>query len=500
MSHLNILLIQADQMTPFLSGAYGHPVVQTPNLDRLVREGVRFDAAYTPHPVCAPARACMVTGKRVSTVGAWDNAALLPADEPTMAHYLTNAGYDCVFAGKMHFVGPDQLHGFRARFSNNIYPADFRWTWMMTEHGGPVNQAHTYVGDAIHVGRWNDALAYDEEAQRHSLNYLRARGVAAREAREQGETPQPFFLFTSFHHPHEVFWPSQELWDLYEDAEIAVPSLPDDLDATYSQLDRWLNAYHGVHRAETLKDPESMRRVRRAYYALVTYVDRKVGQLLEALEHTGVLDDTLIVFTSDHGDMLCERGMVQKRTFYEWSARVPLIARFPGGWQAGRSVPEPVNLIDLLPTFLDLAEVPPEDRLPYDGRSLIGLLDGSDAEGWETFSENHADGMVEAPCIMLRRGPYKYVYIHGYEDQLFNLATDPDEWHNLVADPEFADVALAMRSHILETFDPDAIQGRVMRSYRRRMLIHRAMQRNGTSWAADPAFDPTRNSVKKYLT
>ena len=164
-SHPNLLLIQADQMTPFLTGAYGHPVVRTPNLDRLVREGVRFDAAYAPHPVCSPSRACMLTGKRVSTVEAWDNAALLPADEPTVAHYLTNVGYDTVCAGKMHFVGPDQLHGFRRRFSSNIYPADFRWTRMMTAHGHPGSQAYTYVGDAIHVGRWNNALSYDEEAR-----------------------------------------------------------------------------------------------------------------------------------------------------------------------------------------------------------------------------------------------------------------------------------------------------------------------------------------------
>jgi choline-sulfatase len=500
-SRPNLLLIQADQMTPFLTGAYGHPVVKTPNLDRLVREGVRFDAAYAPHPVCSPSRACMLTGQRVSTVAAWDNAALLPADEPTVAHYLTNVGYDTVCAGKMHFVGPDQLHGFRRRFSSNIYPADFRWTRMMTAHGHPGNQAYTYVGDAIHVGRWNNALSYDEEAHLRALEYLHAQGLAWREADERSDaSSMPFFLFTSYHHPHEVFWPSQELWDLYEDAEIEVPTFPDNLDDTYSQLDRWLNAYHGVALAETLKDPESMRRVRRAYYALVTYIDRKVGDLLASLEENGFLDNTVVVFTSDHGDMLCEKGMVQKRTFYEWSARVPLLMRFPDGWQAGTVIDEPVNLIDLMPTFLDLADVPQAARLAYDGRSLIGLLDGSDAEDWETFSENHADSMVEAPCIMLRRGCFKYVYIHGYQDQLFDLDADPGEWHNLVDAPVYAEVAAQMRGRILEVFDPDAIQARVMASYRRRMVVQDALERNGTTWDVEPRFDPTRDSMRKYLS
>jgi choline-sulfatase len=494
----NILLIQADQMTPFLTGAYGHPVVRTPNLDRLVREGVRFDAAYTPHPVCAPARACMVTGKWVSNCEAWDNAALLPADEPTFAHYLTNAGYDTVFAGKMHFVGPDQLHGFRRRFSSNIYPTDYRWTAHMVDGAEPRNQALTYVGDAVHVGRWNSAMAYDEETHCRSVAYLRAQGKARRRAPDESAVA-PWFLFTSYHHPHELFWPPQDLWELYEDAEIDLPAFPDDLASTYSALDRWLNRYHGVEAAEELKDPESMRRVRRAYYALVTYVDRKVGELLDVLEAEDLLDNTVIVFTADHGDMLMEKGMVQKRTFYEWSARVPLIIRFPDGRQAGTVIDEPVNLIDLMPTFLDLAGVPVEERLAYDGRSLLGLLDGSDAEDWFTFSENPSDSQVKAPSIMLRRGDYKYVYIHGYDDQLFDLAQDPGEWDNLVDDPDHTDTAAAMRRKILRTFDPDEIQARVQESYRRRMLIQAALERNGTSWDPEPRFDPTRNSLDQYL-
>lgn len=495
----NILLIMADQMMPFLMGAYGHPVVKTPNLDRLVKEGVRFDAAYSPCPVCSPARACLMTGKYTSTTGAYDNAALLPSDEPTMAHYLSAAGYDTALSGKMHFVGPDQLHGFRQRFVTNIYPADFSWTWMMTKFGRQANQAPQYVGEAIKVGRWNDALSYDEETHFRALEYLHATGLKTEQAQKGGEAPQPFFLCVSYHHPHERFWPPQALWDLYEGEEIDIPTFPDNLEETYSALDRWLNRYHNVKNAPKLKDPDSIRRVRRAYYALVTYIDLKVGELLDSLAENGFRDNTIVVFCSDHGDMLCEKGMVQKRTFYEWSSRVPLIIRFPDGWQQNTICTEPVNLIDLLPTFLDLADVDRDSRLAMDGRSLIALLDGSDTEDWVAISENHGDGLVEAPCFMIRQGRFKYIYIHGHDPQLFDLEADRGEWHNLAGMPEHETIETALRERILSQFEPDAIQKAVIDSFKRRILIDQAMQANGTRWDVEPRFDPTKPTSRQYL-
>jgi choline-sulfatase len=191
--------------------------------------------------------------------------------------------------------------------------------------------------------------------------------------------------------------------------------------------------------------------------------------------------------------------MVQKRCFYEMSSRVPLVMRFPNGYQAGQAYDEPVNLIDLLPTFLDLAGVCDAERLPMDGRSLMGLLDGSDSENREAFSETHADAMIQAPCFMLRQGEYKYTYIHGHKGQLFDLAADPGEWHNLVGNPDYADVEARMKARVLERFDPDAIAADVVDSYRKRMLIDKAMVANGTSWDYSPSFDPGRPIVERYL-
>jgi choline-sulfatase len=293
---------------------------------------------------------------------------------------------------------------------------------------------------------------------------------------------------------------------LYEGEEIEIPEFPPHLEATYSALDRWLNTYHGAAKAENLRDPDSIYRVRRAYYALVTYIDRKVGELLASLEENGFQEDTVVIFTSDHGDMLCERGMVQKRTFYEWSSRVPLILRFPGGWQEGTIRPEPVSLIDLVPTLLDLAGVGEEERLPLDGRSLRGLLDGSDAGEWEAFSEYHSQG-AHAPCFMIRRGRYKYVLIHGYDSgyssgygsQLFDLKTDPGEWSNLAGRAEYAEIEQHLKARVLEQFDPDGIERAVTESVRKRDLIKRAMGITGTRWDVEPRFDPTKGVTDQYL-
>jgi len=495
----NILFIVSDQMVAALTGAYGHPVVQTPNLERLAADGVRFDAAYTPFPLCAPGRACLMSGRHASAIGAWDNGNLLTADQPTFAHYLSNAGYDAVLSGKMHFVGPDQLHGFRRRMNTDIYSSDFTWVrpeWIrLKETKGQdceevmSNRAsynsRNYVGEGVEIDVWHNALSYDEETHFRAIEYLRARG----RHREDG----PFMLCASYHHPHEPFWPPQEYWDMYEGAEIELPEFPTNLDDTYSMMDRNLNAYHGTRRYN-LRDPEGLYRLRRAYYGLVTYMDRKVGELLDALEETGLADNTVVIFTSDHGDMLCEKEMVQKRCFYEWSCRVPLIVRFPDGWKAGTTHGAPVSLLDLLPTFCELAGV--NELLPHDGESLLPQLENPPADRVVYAQAHEAVGM---PCIMARQGRYKYNYIHGYAPQLFDLETDPGEWNNLAEDAAHRETADALRTRILSDFDPDRMQQENLASLYRRRLVRDTMLNHGQTWAHFPQFDARRGAMDQYL-
>jgi choline-sulfatase len=458
---VNVLVVMADQLVPFLTGPYGDPVAITPNMDALAREGVRYDAAYTPYPLCSPARAAFMCGQYASRHGCYDNAAILPADVPTLAHSLTLAGYDTVLSGKMHFVGPDQLHGFETRLTTDVYPAAMDWVPTQDPEGRFVRGGHarSYVPQRVGVVEWSKFLAYDEETQFRALEYLRAK-------------PQrPFFMVVSFHHPHDPFQVTQELWDLYDGVDIPIPETPDAIE--YSAMDRWANEAHETD-AVDLRDPGNLRALRRAYYALVTYVDRKLGDLLNAIP-----DDTLVLFTSDHGDMLAEKAMVQKRTFYEWSARIPLLVRWPDGRTGVET--RPVSLLDVAPTILDLLGA---ERLEMDGGSLL------EPEG-TVFSEYHVE-KVRAPCFMVRRGDMKYVYIHEHGEQLFDLASDPGEWTNLAGTHDTKEY----RDMILDRFDPDAIARHGAESVRRRELIARAMAKTSTRWDYSPFFDATKQYVR----
>ena len=494
----NILFIIADQLTPLAMGAYGNPAVKTPNLDRLAAQSARFDAAYTPVPLCSPARAAMCAGRYGSRIGAYDNSSLFPADVPTYAHYLTNMGYDVVASGKMHFIGPDQLHGHRARLTTNIYPADFSWVRSRAWEGKPVSFPDR-LGPAYDRGgpdnghgmgrrRWNWHLEYDERTHYAALEYLR-RQVRDEwyEGNDDGER-QPFFLSVSYHHPHQPFQVPQKYWDLYEGVEIPIPDIPEDIEKTWSQLDRWLHSSHGLDK-KNIATPENLQLMHRCYYGLVSYIDDLVGDLLTALDDLGLRESTTVVFASDHGEMLGTRGMIQKRCFYEQSVRVPLLIRRPGA-AGGITVSDPVSLVDLLPTFAAIAGYPPGDMAPTDGISLLPYFEGAAHPDRVVFAEQHSDG-VYGPSFMVRKGRYKYIHIHDHDSQLFDMQTDPEEWTNLVGRPDMAVTELELRTLLLNSFDASAIDREISDSIERRLIIEAAMKINGSSWDYAPTEDVT---------
>lgn len=482
----------ADQMTPLLCGAYGHPVVKTPNLVALSDRGARFDAAYTPCPICSPARSAFMTGRYPSSIGAYDNASAFSCDLPTFAHQFSAAGYDTVLSGKMHFIGPDQLHGFDRRLTTDIYPSDFEWTTRREQsghygemHAQPIAIDYATAG----VRQWSMQFDYDEETHFRALEYLRSRrlqvgGTMQKPAKPRDETP--FLLCVSYTHPHEPFHVTPRMWDEYEGESIDIPEL--NVDYPQSVMDHWLNEFHGVDRVD-INDPKILTALRRSYYALVSYVDKKIGELLCTLDDTGLSDNTIILFMSDHGDMLGERGMVQKRCFYEMSARVPLIVCMPDGRYAGRKVADPVSLIDVAPTLLDLVDLEADHAFRFDGSSLVPALNGR-MPSRPVFSELHTEG-VFSTCFMVRDGDMKYISVTNGDDQLFELNTDPRETKNLVADPAYQEIVNRLRGMIDSRFDRAAIEDAVSESLKRRQLIRKAMRRNGTHWDYGPHFDPT---------
>lgn len=495
----NVLMIMADQLVAELMGTYGHPVVRTPNLDRLAARGVRFDAAYCTYPVCSPSRSSLLSGRFASENNAWDNAAPLASDIPMLPHYLTTAGYETALSGKMHFVGADQLHGFQKRLTTDMFPGSLAWTPQRT---GPAPFVHPgnpdgppIAIDYVNAGpvQWNEQLQFDEETHYRALEYLRSKRTDKRGSlqvrREVPAGDAPWLLVASYHHPHEPFQPPRPYWDGYADAEIEPRHVAPGSGVPRSVMDEWVDVLHGSADVD-LDDPDLRYRMRRAYYALVTYIDDKVGELLETLEECGLADNTVVIFTSDHGDMLGERGMVQKRVFYEWSARVPLIIAGVPLRTRAHVCETPVSLLDILPTVCELVGVEPHQ---VSGHSLLPLVartpvDRTLGDRPPVYVEFHSEG-VYAPCFMRREGRYKYVYVHGHDDQLFDLEADPREVTDLSGDPGFADVVRRARADLLTRFDPDDIETRIRSSIADRRIVREAMMLVGTRWDHQPTAD-----------
>jgi choline-sulfatase len=481
----NILLILADQLPAAALRAYGHPVVRSPRLDALAAAGVRFDQAYTNCPLSAPARATLCTGRLSGKLGVYDNAVEFGASVPTFAHHLRGAGYATLAAGKMHFVGPDQLHGFERRLTTDIFPSSFAWTpdW----RGGACPNPGSSAAQLRQSGpcTWSDALRYDEEVQFRTLEALRE--LAGRRGRRQ-----PFLLCASFTHPHQPLTITRRWWDLYEDAAIDAPAAPAVPLEQMHPFDRWIQIHHQVDRYPPSDD--DVARSRRAYYGMVSCVDDKVGALRDELARLGLANNTVVIFSAGHGEMLGEHGMWFERTCFDRAVRVPLLAAGPG-LPAGRVVDATVSLADLFPSMLELAGMPKEmwNSEELDGRSIAPLMRGSDAE---TDRPAVIDYLGEGTCQPVRavvRERLKYIHVHGEAPRLFDLASDPLERADRSRDPAYAARRDALARLALVGWDGEAVRRRVLRSQQDRLRIHPALQRGRVeSWDAAPHFDPAQ--------
>ena len=355
----HILVVMVDQLAASFLRAYGHPVTKTPTFDRLADGSVVFENAYSPSPLCAPARAAFMTGALPSRTAVYDNAAELRSSIPTFAHYLRLEGYRTCLCGKMHFVGADQLHGFEERLTTDVYPGDFGWTpdWSKPDDRIDWWFHNTSSITQAGVADITNALEYDDEVAFHAVRRVYDY------ARYDGEAP--LLLCVSFSHPHDPYVARQRYWDLYDDDEIDLPVAPGPPDAALDPHSRRLWEASAMDAVELTAD--DVRRARHGYYAALSYVDERVGEVVAAFEACGLLEDTVVVLTSDHGDFLGEFGLFFKMSFREHAARVPLIVHAPSRFSA-RRVREPVSLVDVLPTLADLARPGLSGALAHDGR------------------------------------------------------------------------------------------------------------------------------------
>jgi choline-sulfatase len=475
MARPNIVMIMADQMMPNVIGALGHPVVKTPHIDSLVHNGVAFTNCYCNSPLCVPSRASMMAGKLPSNIEVYDNGSEFRASIPTFVHHLRRGGYETILSGKMHFIGPDQLHGFEQRLTKELQPVGFHLTpdWTKGVHANPGTGIKRLANPG--VCDWNNQLEFDEKTHHQTLDKIRRLG--------RKPEKQPFFLCTTYMHPHDPFVMTKEYWDRYEGVEIPMPEVPLEPLGDMHPYNQWIQVHHEADQCQ-LTD-EEIRMNRRAYYGMVSYIDDKVGDILHELKRMNLLDNTIVILVSDHGEMLGEHGMWFKRTFYDPAAKVPLIFSWPGHFPAGKRVEEVVSLVDFGNTLMKLAEVPDaDDRIAdTDGGSFHRLLNGDDAE-WknEAICEYFGEGPIR-PMLALRRGVYKYVHVHENEPLLFDLDKDPHERHNVFGKTGYQEIGAELRERVLRDFDFVQIEARIMQSQKERLILHEALQKGErTKW------------------
>ena len=479
----NFLIFMVDQLNGTLFGADGPAeFLHIPNLRSLSEGAVNFANTYCASPLCAPSRASFMSGLLPSRTGVYDNAAEFPSSIPTFAHHLRNTGYQTILSGKMHFVGPDQLHGFEKRTTTDVYPADFGWTPDWTKPDERIDWWYHNLGSvtAAGVAETSNQLEYDDEVAFH------ARQTLHQLARDRS---RPFCLTVSFTHPHDPFVTRQKYWDLYPEEKmpsLTIPAIPYEEQDTHSKRLFDMSDWRNFDVTE-----QNIIDSRRAYFGNISYIDDCVGGILETLKACEFDEDTIILFVSDHGDMLGERGLWFKMSFFEGSSRVPLFIHAPKQFSAS-TVTEPASTLDVLPTLVDLAGGTLPDDI--DGVSLVPAMEGT-KEKRSVIAEYAAEGSI-APMVMLREGDYKLNVCPKDEDQLFDLSKDVSETMNLAADPAYAETLSDMRATIESAYDFEAFNDDVLVSQKRRLVVYDAL-RNGDYYPWD--YQPLQLASERYM-
>ena len=451
----NLLYIHSDQHSPHVTGCYGNDLVDTPNLDRLAASGVMFDNVYCCSPICVPSRMSMLSGRHPYQNEVWTNEHGLDSRIPTIAHAMGAAGYQPELVGRMHAVGPDQLHGYAARFVGD-HGANF------PGNPGPDRGILSVTAGPHHLslersGPGQSAYqVHDEDVTAVTIARLNRLGVQKR----AGLLKQPFSISVGLMLPHPPYVARQEDYDRYADSMPLPRKSPPPAGEQHPFL-RWWRQSTGIE----VMDNSEVRRARAAYAGLVYRTDAMIGQILNALVENGLDDNTLIIYTSDHGDMQGEHGLFWKHVFYEESVRVPLILSWPGRIPPQQRCQQVVSALDVAATMVDAMEAP---SLPNSaGRSFLSQIEGlHEVPAWENvaFSEYCTDkfGPPEgAYHRMIRREEWKYIHYHEHPSQLFNLREDPDELFDRSGDPGCRSILQDLRGEVLRDWDPEFVRRRM---------------------------------------
>ncbi len=445
---MNILFIISDQHQWRYTGHGGHPVVQTPHLDQLAAQGVRFTDAYCQSPLCGPSRASVMTGLYPHTNRQYTHGGFpLPEAMPTLGTVFRQAGYATGAIGKVHVLGETrerdlgfddrQMRLYTYNFADYIAAIGEEAVNRYATYRTPLPRFQTVYNPTNSPVELRDDEMFDHLVVERCIEFMTA------------NQEQPFILWAGLEKPHTDWTAPARYHAMYEPREMVLPPTVGE-DRTDMP-----NAWYASTRQSWCFDADEIRHCLAAYCANVTYLDDQVGRLLGTLDRLGLTEDTLVVYTTDHGEMAFDHGMVQKQNFFEESVRVPLLCRLPKGARAGTVQTGPVELLDLFPTFCELTGVTAPTAL--DGRSLVAALrTGAPLDAQRpVFSEYYEWGLPER---MVRQGAWKYMHAEGDACQLYNLADDPRETRNLIADPACQAQAERLRACVLDGWEQPDMQ------------------------------------------
>lgn len=438
----NVLYIMSDQHQQKVTGCYGHDFIATPNMDALAARGTRFTTAYTNSAICVPARAALATGRYIFETHYWDNSHGYEGRVKSWHHMAGEQGVGVTSIGKLHFRYDDDPVGFE----QSIIPmniagglGDVRGC-VKRPMAPPLQRSKTVE----RIGPGDSSYTrYDNEIMEKTCAWLREKGT--------NDNGAPWTLMCSFVCPHPPHIAPQDYYDLYDKVDIPTPKMSD----PDAPLHPWIHLLQRSRNHEDFLTPETKRVLMASYYGCVSYLDDNIGKVLACLDECGLRDNTIVVYTTDHGENLGARRLWGKNNMYEESAAVPMIISGPGVPE-GKVSTTPVTLVDIGPTVLDAighGRVTQQEGLP--GESLIGLANAPDDPDRVAFSEYYASGADRA-SFMIRKGKYKYIHYVGYEPELFDLEADPEELNNLAANGH-ADVVKEYQDILRGMLDPEAM-------------------------------------------
>ncbi|MHC4887544.1 MAG: sulfatase family protein [Planctomycetota bacterium] len=433
----NILILFTDMQRADTIGALGNGVIKTPNLDRLVREGVSFTNAFSPSPVCVSARCCMQYGQYSQKTGLHDNGAMPEDNGKSYPALLGEAGYVSRAVGKCHFTPQrDALRGFDSRRSQEECTASGDdYIDYLQENGFDDFEPHGARGEMYYIPQISSL-----PAEAHPTQWVGDESIRFIEEQEEGK---PWCLYSSYIHPHPPFAPPKPWHKLYRSPLMPLPKVPEESESLYTHVNYRQNRYK--YRDQGI-DNQLMRNIKAHYYATISFVDYQVGRILDILEKRGELDSTLILFTSDHGEYLGDYNCFGKRAMHDASSRIPMLVRYPKLFEAGKRVEAPVSLVDVLPTVVRAAGVERSD-LDIDGLPMQDVASGRTDR--ELVYSQHGRG--QSAIYMAVSRTYKYVYSAGDNREfLFDRLADPEETRNLANNAFAGGAGQEMREKLLK--------------------------------------------------